>query len=74
LLVDALQRPLGLSTSLGVFAVVVLAIDEEAARFYARFGFAPVLDDPLHIYMPMPAIEEAFSWAKENRRRRSYFG
>jgi GNAT superfamily N-acetyltransferase len=61
LLVDALQRTFGLSTSLGVFAVVVLAIDEEAARFYARFGFTPLLDNPLHLYLPMGVVEEAFS-------------
>ena len=61
LLVDALQRALGLSASLGVFAVEVLAIDEDAAGFYARFGFAPLLDSPRHMYMPISAIEEAFS-------------
>ena len=61
LLVDALQRALGLSASLGVFAVEVLAIDEDAAGFYAQFGFAPLLDSPRHMYMPISAIEEAFS-------------
>jgi GNAT superfamily N-acetyltransferase len=61
LLVDALQRALGLSESLGVFAVEVVAIDEDAAGFYSRFGFTPLLDSPRHLYMPIIAIEEAFS-------------
>ena len=61
LLVDALQRSLRLSASLGVFAVEVQAIDEEAAGFYAKFGFAPLLDSPRHMYMPISAIEVAFS-------------
>ena len=61
LLVDALQRALGLSASLGIFAVEVQAIDEDAAGFYSKFGFAPLLDSPRHMYMPISAIEEAFS-------------
>ncbi len=39
----------------------VLAIDEVAAGFYTRFGFEPLLDSPRHLYMPIGAIEEAFS-------------
>jgi GNAT superfamily N-acetyltransferase len=61
LLVDALRRALELSASLGVFAVEVLAIDEDAIGFYTRFGFEPLLDSPRHLYMPIGAIEEAFS-------------
>jgi GNAT superfamily N-acetyltransferase len=61
LLVDALRRATELSASLGVFAVEVLAIDEEANGFYKRFGFESLLDRSLHLYMPMRAILEAFS-------------
>ena len=61
LLVDALQRALGLSASLGVFAVEVLAIDEDAANFYVKFGFTPLLNNVRHLYMPIRAVEEAFT-------------
>jgi GNAT superfamily N-acetyltransferase len=59
LLMDALERSLELSKSLGVFAIEVLAIDAGAASFYGKYGFTSLLDDPLHMYLPMSAIEDA---------------
>jgi GNAT superfamily N-acetyltransferase len=67
LLVDALQRALGLSRSLGVFAVEVLAMDEEASTFYAKFGFTALLDNPRHMYLPISAVEGAFSAPEQQR-------
>jgi GNAT superfamily N-acetyltransferase len=57
LLLDALQRSLNLAASLGGHAVEVDAIDAEAATFYRKYGFAPLLDDPLHLYLPLATIE-----------------
>jgi GNAT superfamily N-acetyltransferase len=57
LLMDALQRSLDLSRSLGVFAVEVVAIDDRAAAFYAKYGFMPLLDNPRHMYLPIDTIE-----------------
>ena len=59
LLRDALRQALGISRTLGVFAVEVFAIDEQAVRFYEKFGFRPLLDDDRHMYLPMRTIEEA---------------
>ena len=39
LLADAIQRVLGVSRSIAVFAIVVDAKDERAADFYKAFGF-----------------------------------
>ena len=61
LLTDALCRALELSKSLGVFAVEVLAIDERAASFYAKYGFTRLEDDTRHLYLPISAIEEAYT-------------
>ena len=61
LLHDALQRTLVISESVGVFAVEVLAIDEEAAEFYAKFEFEPLLDNPLHMYVLTRTLEVANS-------------
>lgn len=49
LLVDALQRTLNLSAELGVHAVEVDALDDTAAAFYRKYGFVPLLDEPLHL-------------------------
>ena len=61
---DAMCRALGISTLLGVFAVEVVAIDERAAGFYAKFGFSPLLDDPRHMYLPISVAEQAVAAAE----------
>lgn len=58
LLLDALQRSLGLSAGLGVHAVEVAALDDAAAAFYRRYGFTPLIDDPLHLYLPLATVEQ----------------
>jgi predicted GNAT family N-acyltransferase len=58
LLLDALQRSLDLSSSLGVYAVKVDAIDVAAAKFYRKYGFAALLDDPLHLYLSLATVKE----------------
>ena len=58
LLRDAVRRSLELSTQLGLFAVEVLAIDSDAADFYAKYGFIPLADNVLHLFLPIRTIEE----------------
>jgi GNAT superfamily N-acetyltransferase len=60
LLIDALERTLSLRDTIGVFAVVVDALSEAAAGFYARFGFTAFPSEPLRLFLPMATIEAAF--------------
>lgn len=60
LLRDALQRCQLIANQLGVHAVEVHAIDEEARAFYAKYGFVSLQDNPLHLFLPMATIEDAF--------------
>jgi GNAT superfamily N-acetyltransferase len=60
LLADALRRCLSLAGQLGVHAVEVDAIDDQAKAFYERYGFVALQDNPLHLYLPMATIEDAF--------------
>src|SRR5438034_4368122 len=57
LLRDALRRSLDLSKQLGLFAVEVLAIDADAREFYTRYGFVPLADNDLHMFLPIRTIE-----------------
>jgi len=57
LLRDALLRSLSMSEQLGLFAVEVLAIDAEAKEFYAKYGFVPLADNDLHMFLPIKTIE-----------------
>lgn len=59
LLVDALRRALRLGDELGIHAIEVDAIDEEARGFYEKYGFIPLLDRPLHLYLPIATIRQA---------------
>ncbi len=63
LLIDALRRSLAHSQQIAAMAVVVVdAIDESAQRFYAKFGFVPLLDpDDEHerrLFLEMKTIEQ----------------
>src|SRR5262249_41034818 len=59
LLVDALTRCLALSEQLGIHAVEVDAIDDEARAFYEKFGFVALNDTALHLYLPIATIVSA---------------
>jgi GNAT superfamily N-acetyltransferase len=58
LLLDALRRAQHLATEVGICAVEVDAIDQDARRFYLRFGFTPLTDDPKHLFLPMLVIRK----------------
>jgi len=56
LLADALRRCAAASEIVGARAVIVHAIDEQAAAFYARHGFIPSLLGELVMLLPIEAI------------------
>jgi len=56
LLLDALQRTLDLADGLGIHPIEVDALDDTAANFYHKYGFTPLLDNPLHMYLPVATI------------------
>jgi GNAT superfamily N-acetyltransferase len=60
LLVDALHRCHELSERLGVYAVEVEAVDDDARRFYEKYGFVALADDDHHLYLPIETIRKSF--------------
>lgn len=59
LLADALRRCASLASSLGVHAVEVDALDDAAKAFYEKYGFTALEDNPLHLFLPIAAIDQA---------------
>ena len=57
-LLDAMERIVRAADSIGIHAVEVLAKDEEARAFYVKYGFIPLLDDPLHLYISIKTIRK----------------
>jgi len=59
LLKMALQKALDVSASVGIFAVLVDAVNEKAKGFYLRYGFIPMDNHPLTLFLPLATIRQA---------------
>jgi GNAT superfamily N-acetyltransferase len=53
LLADAVTRSRSAALSVGSAGIFVDAKNEDAARFYARYGFTVCREQPLKLYLPM---------------------
>lgn len=58
LLMHALRLTQRAADLLGIYAVVVDALDEQAKSFYLRYGFSELADDRLHLYLPTKVIKQ----------------
>ena len=56
LLMHALHHALYFSEHVGVYAVVVDALDEKAVKFYQQYGFHPLPSHPFRLYLSMREI------------------
>jgi len=68
LLLAAGARALAVAAEVGGVALAIDAKDENAARWYERFGALPLLDDPLKLILPLATIAEAIESAGNRRR------
>lgn len=57
LVASALRKAVLASEIVGAFAVEVSAKNEEAQRFYEKYGFKAFLDNALHLYLPIATIQ-----------------
>jgi len=60
LLFHFLSAALEVSQKLGVFAVDIWSKDEVARKFYLKYGFLTLQDDPLHLYLPIGTVQQMF--------------
>jgi GNAT superfamily N-acetyltransferase len=68
LLLLAGARALAVAAEVGGVALAIDAKDEQAARWYQRFGALVLLDDPLKLILPLAVIAEAIRIAGRRRR------
>lgn len=59
LLTQAFQKAVDVSHQVGLFAVLVDAIDEKAKAFYLKYGFIPFEGYPLTLFLPLATIKAA---------------
>ncbi len=58
LLLDALKRAAQLAQHLGIYAVVMDALNEQARAFYRKYGFADTGNDPMRLYLPIKKVRQ----------------
>jgi GNAT superfamily N-acetyltransferase len=58
---DALRRTLGAAAEIGIRAVLVDAIDENAAAFYRSYGFERASADGRTLMVPIAAVRSQLS-------------
>ena len=61
MLFAAARRAMAVAVEVGGVALLIDAKDENAARWYKRFGVMHLTDDPLKLILPFAVIAEADS-------------
>lgn len=56
LLADAVKRVAAASETVAMHAMIVDAANKDARRFYERFGFMPLRDAPVRLFLPVGNI------------------
>lgn len=69
LLVTAADRARQASTSVGGFGLLIDAIDEDAARWYERFGAVRLADHPLTLVLSFATLEAALMRSEQADER-----
>lgn len=59
LLFDVLRRAIAISEQTGLYGDVLDALNERAKKFYSGYGFLQLLDDPLHLFLPLETIHKS---------------
>jgi predicted GNAT family N-acyltransferase len=59
-LMNALEKSLQATRDVASWAVFVDAIDDEAARFYRKYGFIELPEDPKKLFLPMKTLAQLF--------------
>lgn len=58
LLIDALTRIARVGDEIGIHAIEIVAINAATKRFYRKYGFSELKDDPCHLFLPMTAVRK----------------
>ena len=56
LLMDAIKRTLAVSDDIAIYAMVVDAIDKQAERFYAQYGFSHLAVEGRRLFLPLKSF------------------
>ena len=58
ILIDACKKIFDTTQKVASFAIVVDALNQQAIKFYQKYGFQQLQHNPMKLYLPMKSIEE----------------
>jgi len=61
MMVNAIERILKVSEHLGIIGFFVDAKDENAKTYYQNFGFIPLPDNPIELFLPLATLKKAYA-------------
>ena len=59
MMLHAMTRALAVAENAGIAGFFVDAKDEAAQKYYLRYGFLPLTDDPLRLFLPLATLKRA---------------
>ncbi len=59
LLIDALERTVLAAQELGIYAIELFTLTENAKNFYLKYGFVALKDDDKHLYLPIETLKQS---------------
>jgi ribosomal protein S18 acetylase RimI-like enzyme len=60
MVVNAIERILSVSENLGIIGFFVDAKNEEAKGYYEQFGFIPLPENLLELFLPIATLQQAY--------------
>ncbi len=60
MMINAIERVISVSQNLGIIGFFVDAKDNEAKEYYEQFGFIPLPDNPLELFLPLATLRNAY--------------
>ena len=60
MMVHALRLALQVSDNVGIIGFFVDAKDDEVGHYYRQYGFIPLPDDPLQLFLPLTTLRQVF--------------
>jgi len=60
MMVNAIERIISVSENLGIIGFFVDAKTGEAKAYYEQFGFIPLPDNPLELFLPLDTLRQAY--------------
>ena len=60
MMVNAIERIILISKNLGIIGFFVDAKNAKAKSYYEQFGFIPLPDNPLELFLPIATLQQAY--------------